>query len=292
MTHAEHFEQHRSLLFTIAYEILGTAADAEDAVQDSYPSWASVDLSEVRDPRAYLVRIVTRRALDVLRAQRRRRESYIGPWLPEPVTTDGSVDPELAESVSMAMLLVLETLSPIERAVFVLREVFDFPYEEIATSVGKSTAAVRQIAHRAREHVQARRQRFTTDAQQASQVAAAFLMAAQQGDIAGLVTMLAPDAVAISDGGGIVSAARRPVYGADRVARFLAGFVTKAARMDIQVDVDFAVCNGLPGVLVRTDGELVLVMLVEVDEGVIRSVYLLRNPNKLARVGRTPGLVR
>lgn len=292
MTHAEHFEQHRGLLFTIAYEILGTAADAEDAVQDSYPSWASVDLSEVRDPRAYLVRIVTRRALDVLRSQRRRRESYIGPWLPEPIATDVSVDAELAESVSMAMLLVLETLSPVERAVFVLREVFDFPYDDIATSVGKTPAAVRQIAHRAREHVQARRQRFTTDTNQATEVTAAFLLAAHQGDIGALVSMLAPDAVAISDGGGVVSAARRPVYGADRVARFLAGLTSKAGRVQAEVTMDFSICNGLPTVLVREDGRLSLALLAEVADGVVQTVYLLRNPAKLARLGRTPHIVR
>ncbi|WP_064442393.1 RNA polymerase sigma-70 factor [Hoyosella altamirensis] len=292
MRHAEHFEQHRSLLFTIAYEILGTAADAEDAVQDSYPSWASVSLSEVRDPRAFLVRIVTRRALDVLRTQQRRRESYVGPWLPEPIATDVDADAELVEYVSMAMLLVLETLSPVERAVFVLREVFDFPYDDIANVVGKSTAAVRQIAHRAREHVQARRQRFTTDTQRATEVTGAFLLAAHQGDIAALVDMLAPDVVAISDGGGVVSAARRPVHGADRVARFLAGLTNKANRAPAEVTMDFASCNGLPALLVREDGRLSLVLLVEVSEGVIQTLYLLRNPEKLYRFGQTPQIAR
>ncbi len=291
MNHAEHFEAHRALLFTIAYEVLGVAADAEDAVQDSYPSWASADLDEVRDPRAFLVRIVTRRALDVLRARQRRREDYVGPWLPEPVATapDVSADAELAESVSMAMLLVLETLGPVERAVFVLREVFDYPYDEIAAAVGKSSVAVRQVAHRARSHVHARRRRFSPDTREAAEVAATFLLAAQEGRIADLVAMLAPDAISISDGGGLVSAARRPVVGADRVARFLAGL---GQARDTVVELDLTACNSAPAVVVREDGRVTMVAVVEVADGLVTAVYLLRNPDKLARLGRTPAIIR
>ncbi|GGC58020.1 RNA polymerase sigma-70 factor [Hoyosella rhizosphaerae] len=292
MTHAEIFEQHRGLLFTVAYEILGAATDAEDAVQNSYQPWSESDLDQIRDPRAYLVRVVGRRALDVLRAQARRRETYVGPWLPEPVTTGPDTEVDLAESVSMAMLLVLETLSPTERAVFVLREVFDFPYDDIAKVVGKTPDGARQIAHRAREHVATRRRRYTADMEQASAITVAFLAATQQGDIASLVAMLAPDAVAISDGGGIVSAARRPVSGAERVARFLAGLAAKSARGEASIDISFAISNGLPGVAVREDGVLSVVLQFEIVDGAVQTIYMHRNPHKLSMVGSTPTIMR
>lgn len=289
MTHTEVFERHRPLLFTIAYEVLGTAADAEDAVQEAYLSWSAADLEQVRDQRAYLVRITTRRALDLLRKQARRREEYVGPWLPEPVATPAGVDDELAGPVSMAMLIVLETLNPVERAVFVLREVFGFPHEEIARVVEKSPANVRQIARRARSHVEARRPRFDADPQRATAVAFDFLAAVQTGDIAAAVDLLAPEVVSISDGGGLVSAARRPVHGADRVARFLVGLFAKgSARSEIGLEV--VNCNGLPGVLVTEDGERALLVLTEVVDNAVAAVYLVRNPEKLARVGATPTL--
>ena len=224
------FARHRSLLFTVAYEMLGSAADAEDVVQETWLRWADVDQSEVHDPRAYLVRIVTRQALNRLRTVARRREEYVGEWLPEPLLTspDVSADLELAESVSIAMLTVLETLAPAERAVFVLREVFDMPYEEIAGTVGKSLAAVRQIAHRARDHVAARRPRMAVSATEQQEAVDRFLAAVQHGDLQGLLDVLAPDVVVIADGGGLVSAARQPIEGAERVARFLMG----ASRLD------------------------------------------------------------
>src|SRR4051812_926172 len=207
------FVTHRSLLFTVAYEMLGSAADAEDVVQETWLRWAEADQSKVLDPRAYLVRIVTRQALNRLRTLARRREDYVGEWLPEPLQTapDVADDVELAESVSMAMLTVLETLTPTERAVFVLREVFELPFDEIAAATGKTSAAVRQVAHRARSHVAARRPRVDVDRIEQQEAVARFLAALQTGDLQGLMDTLAPDAVLIADGGGVVTAVRQPV---------------------------------------------------------------------------------
>src|SRR5204863_5383046 len=206
----EAFVAYRNLLFTVAYEMLGSAADAEDVLQETWLRWAGVDLGIVRDQRAYLVRITTRQALGRLRTLGRRKESYVGPWLPEPLLTapDVAEDVELADSVSMAMMLVLETLTPAERAVFVLREVFDTPYDEIAEAVGKSPAAVRQIAHRAREHVAARRPRVSVTATEQREALDRFLAAIRHGDVQGLLDVLAPDVVVVADGGGVVPAAR------------------------------------------------------------------------------------
>src|SRR5262245_19047084 len=217
------FERHRRLLFTVAYEMLGSASDAEDVVQETWLRWADVDHTAVRDPRAYLVRTVTRQALNRLRTLARRREDYVGEWLPEPLVTspDVAADVELAESVSMAMLTVLETLGPVERAVFVLREVFDTPYDEIAEAVGKSPAAVRQIAHRARGHVAARPPRVSVSTTERQEAVDRFLAAIRHGDLQGLLDVLAPDVVAIGDGGGLAPAARRPIQGAERVAGLL-----------------------------------------------------------------------
>ena len=218
------FVTHRSLLFTVAYEMLGSAADAEDVVQETWVRWAGVDQAEVREPRAYLVRIVTRQALNRLRTLARRREEYVGEWLPEPLLTvpDVAQDVELAESVSIAMLTVLETLGPVERAVFVLREVFDTPYDEIAEAVGKSAAAVRQIAHRAREHVIARRPRMSVSRAEQEAAVERFRAALTTGDLQGLLDVLAPDVVWVADGGGVVPAAIRPLSGPKTVARQLA----------------------------------------------------------------------
>ena len=203
----EAFLAHRNLLFTVAYEMLGSAADAEDVLQETWLRWAGVDLGAVREPRAYLVQITTRQALSRLRTLGRRKESYVGPWLPEPLLTapDVAEDVELADSVSMAMLLVLETLTPAERAVFVLREVFDVPYDEIAETIDKSPAAVRQIAHRAREHVAARRPRGPVSPAQTRDALEAFRRATETGDLRGLLDILAPDVIFLGDGGGIVA---------------------------------------------------------------------------------------
>ena len=215
--HAERFTLLRPLLFTIAYEILGSATEADDVLQDSYLRWAAVDLSGVRDTKSYLAQLVTRQALNALRAGARRREEYVGPWLPEPLLLDDqdpSADVVLAESVSIAMLVLLETLSPDERAVFVLREVFGFDYREIAEAVGKPAPTVRQVAHRAREHVRARRKgggaaKMSIDPERNAEVTAQFLATAVSGDVESLMAMLAPDATWTADSGGKVSAARR-----------------------------------------------------------------------------------
>ena len=216
--HAERFTLLRPLLFTIAYEILGSATESDDVLQESYLRWAEVDLDTVNDTKAYLAQLVTRQSLNFLRAQSRRREDYIGPWLPEPLLLepkDASADVVLAESVSMAMLVVLETLSPEERAVFVLHEVFGFTHEEIASTIGKSASATRQLAHRARQHVQARRKRFEpVDPDLSLEITAKFFTAASTGDVDGLLEMLAPDVVWTADSDGKATAARRPVTGA------------------------------------------------------------------------------
>ena len=226
----EAFVAHRNLLFTVAYEMLGSAADAEDVLQETWLRWVKVDLAQVRDQRAYLVRITTRQSLNRLRTMKRRKEAYVGPWLPEPLLTapDVAEDVELAESVSMALMLVLETLSPTERAVFVLREAFDVSYDEIAAAVGKSPAAVRQIAHRARQHVDARRPREVVSPSQTRAALESFQRALETGDLQGLLDVLAPEVVLISDGGGVKQAALRPIIGAEKVARFIVGGLGKA----------------------------------------------------------------
>ncbi len=283
----ELFAEHRPLLFSVAYEILGSVADAEDVLQESYLRWRDVDLDTVGNPRAYLARIVTRQALNALRAASRRREEYIGPWLPEPLEApsgDGPAEHVLTgEAVTTAMLLVLESLSPTERAVFVLREVFDFGYPEIAEAVGKSEATVRQTAHRARGHVQARRPREVVDPAAAQGVAERFLAAAATGDVQSLMDLLAPDVVFLGDGGGVVSAARRPVHGADRVARLVAGLFRKGTTMG-ELGLRFAVYNGMPALVVSLDGVVDLVVCVEVDGASVSGVYAVRNPAKLGRV--------
>ncbi|WP_059017040.1 RNA polymerase sigma-70 factor [Mycobacterium sp. M26] len=281
--HADRFTVLRPLLFTIAYEILGSATEADDVLQDSYLRWSGVDLAQVRDTKAYLAQLVTRQALNTLRSQARRREDYVGPWLPEPLLLDdASADVVLAESVSMAMLVVLETLSPDERAVFVLREVFGFSHDEIASAVGKSAAAVRQMAHRAREHVQSRRKRFEpVDPGKSEQITTAFLVAAATGDLDGLMAMLAPDVVFTSDSDGKVSAARRPVLGAEKVARLLIGLMSRAGA---EYTVELASYNSAPAAIVYRDNRPDSVFLIEVIDGKITNFYAMRNPEKLASV--------
>jgi len=221
------FADHRNLLFSVAYRILGSAADAEDAVQDTWVKWSAADRSEVADPKAYLVRIVSNVAMDRLRSAQVRRETYVGPWLPEPIlTTADSGDDN--DDVSMALLVVLETLSPLERAVFVLKEAFAFTYGEIADAVGRTEAAVRQAAHRAREHVSARRPRFLADQRRQREVTERFFAATAGGDINTLMQLLAPDVTLWTDGGGKVRQAHRPIFGAERVAKWFAGVGTRA----------------------------------------------------------------
>jgi RNA polymerase sigma-70 factor (TIGR02957 family) len=283
------FARHRNLLFTVAYEMLGSTADAEDVVQETWLRWAGVGHGEVHDPRAYLVRIVTRQALNRLRTVSRRREEYVGEWLPEPLLTspDVAADAELAESVSIAMLTVLETLGPAERAVFVLREVFETPYEEIAAAVGKSPAAVRQIAHRARDHVAARRPRVEVSTTEQQEAVERFLAAVRHGDLQGLLDVLAPDVVAVADGGGLAPAARRPIQGAERVARVLIAGVRAA---DFEAKAVWI--NGSLAARVDIGGQLSAVVSFAVENGRITRIYAVSNPHKLARLDGLAAITR
>ena len=294
MTDEEVFEAHRELLFAVAYRMLGTVADAEDAVQDAWLRWSAAPRSDIAQPRAYLARTVTHVALNRLRSARARREAYVGSWLPEPLLTTGpdTADrAELAESVSLAMLVVLESLTPEERAVFVLHEVFGFPHAEIAAAIGRSDASVRQLMHRAREHVQARRPRFDVDAGQQREVTERFLAAAAGGDIDQLMTVLAPDVTLITDGGGKAQAPLRPVVGAAKVARFL---VTISARPYMGIDrsemtVEVAQINGGPGTLITVGGKPITAVTTVVAGGRITAIQLVANPDKLRAItaGRT-----
>ncbi|MDO0911652.1 RNA polymerase sigma-70 factor [Streptomyces sp. DT2A-34] len=288
----EAFVAHRNLLFTVAYEMLGSAADAEDVLQETWLRWVEVDLGQVRDQRAYLVRITTRQSLNRLRTMTRRKEAYVGPWLPEPLLTapDVAQDVELAESVSMALMLVLETLSPTERAVFVLREVFDVDYDEIAAAVDKTPAAVRQIAHRARRHVDARRPRAPVSASATRAALESFQRALATGDLQGFLDVLAPDVVLVSDGGGVKQAAPRPVVGADKVARFIVGGTGK---LDATLTTGLTVVNGSPALVLRLDGEIDGVMAIRMEDARITGLYYVRNPEKLTRVeSETPLTLR
>ncbi|MGK2869188.1 MAG: RNA polymerase sigma factor SigJ [Mycobacterium sp.] len=280
--HAERFTSLRPLLFTIAYEILGSATESDDVLQESYLRWAEVDLAGVRDTKSYLAQLVTRQALNALRAQSRRREEYVGPWLPEPLLVDeadAGTDVVLAESVSMAMMVVLETLTPDERAVFVLREVFGFGHDDIAVAVGKSTAAVRQLSHRAREHVHARRRRFEpVDAATSEQITLQFFATAATGDVSSLIGMLAPDVVWTADSAGKVSAARRPVHGADRVARLIIGLLRIGGD---EGRVELATYNNAPALKLYLGDSFEGVITVEITEGRISHFYAMRNPEKL-----------
>ncbi|WP_418961555.1 RNA polymerase sigma-70 factor [Streptomyces tritici] len=279
----ETFVAHRNLLFTVAYEMLGSAADAEDVLQETWLRWVAVDLDQVRDRRAYLVRITTRQALNRLRSMSRRKESYVGQWLPEPLLTapDVAQDIELAENLSMALMHVLETLSPTERAVFVLREVFDLGYEEIAAAVDKTPAAVRQIAHRARKHVDARRPRQTVDPQASRAALDSFQRAVETGDLQGLLDVLAPQVVLMADGGGFKQASPRPILGADKVVRFLGA---QGAKFEAALAFEPTVVNGGPALLVRLGGELDGVMAMDFEDGRISALYYVRNPEKLTRI--------
>jgi RNA polymerase sigma-70 factor (TIGR02957 family) len=284
------FVAHRNLLFTVAYEMLGSAADAEDVLQETWLRWADVDVTEVREPRAYLVRITSRLSLNRIRTMARRRESYVGPWLPEPLLTSADVaeDVELADSVSTAMLLVLETLTPTERAVFVLREVFDLPYDEIAAAVDKSAAAVRQIAHRARGHVAARRPREVVSDQDRTAVVERFLAAVATGDLQGLLDVLSPDVVLITDGGGKKQAALRPIHGVEKVLRFLSAVMPD----DGTASASPTVVNGAPGLRLLLGDELDTIATMRVDGGRVTGLYLVRNPDKLGRVDAEVALTR
>jgi RNA polymerase sigma-70 factor (TIGR02957 family) len=284
------FVTHRSLLFTVAYEMLGSAADAEDVVQETWLRWASAARDDVRDPRAYLVRIVTRLALNRLRTLTRQREDYVGDWLPEPLLTSPDVaeDVELAESVSIAMLTVLETLAPAERAVFVLREVFDVPYEEIAEAVGKSASTVRQIAHRARTHVAERRPRMTVSRTEQRHVVERFLTALTTGDVQGLMDVLAPDVVLVADGGGLTPTVRRPVEGAKRVVSLL----HRLPELVPAVEITTLLVNGAVAARLDPNGALNTAIAFVIEDGRIARLYAISNPHKLERLDEVAELRR
>ncbi|SDJ21955.1 RNA polymerase sigma-70 factor, ECF subfamily [Frankineae bacterium MT45] len=286
------FTRHRPLLFSIAYEILASVSDTEDVLQDSYLKWRNVDMSRIDHPRAYLVQIVTRQALAVLRLRSRRREEYVGPWLPEPLATDGrgpgdGLDHVLTgEAVTTAMLLVLETLTPAQRAVFVLREVFEFSFAEIASAIGRSEEAARQLNQRAREQVRARRAEVLgtfASPLDARAVAEQCAYAAATGDVQALMDVLAPDVVFIADGGGVVNAVRRPVTGADKVARLLVGLLTKGEGMG-EMEIRAGIYNGMNTAMVIIDGTLDQLTSVEVRDRRVTAIYCVRNPAKLAAV--------
>ncbi|MBE3011950.1 RNA polymerase sigma-70 factor [Microbispora sp. NEAU-D428] len=288
----ETFLAHRNLLFTVAYEMLGSAADAEDVLQETWLRWVKADVEQVHDQRAYLIRITTRQSLNRLRSVKHRREAYFGPWLPEPLLTapDVAEDVELAESLSMALMLVLETLSPTERAVFVLREAFDVGYDEIAAAVGKSPAAVRQIACRARRHVDARRPRGAVSSGETRAALEAFRRALEAGDLQGLLDVLAPEVVLVSDGGGVRQAAPRPVISAGKVARFILGGTGKA---EVTINGQPTVVNGSPALILRVDGEIDGVLAIRVEGARITGLYYVRNPQKLTRIeSETPLTLR
>ncbi|WP_405790116.1 RNA polymerase sigma-70 factor [Streptomyces sp. NBC_01367] len=278
---SETFEEHRRLLFGTAYRMLGSVADAEDIVQDAWLAWHRTDRTAVENPRAYLVRTVTNLSLNRLRSAQVVREAYVGPWLPEPLLTSPDIaeEAELADTVSMAVLVVLETLTPTERAVFMLREVFGYSYAEIAGVVGKSEASVRQSAHRAREHVRSRRPRFTAKAAEQREIVEKFRQACLGGDLGEVLTVLAPDVVSWADGGGIVTAARRPLHGADHVARWWLGVLAKSEVRDGAMRL--AEINGEPGLLLVHNGATVGAMTFEAADGRITALRVTVNPEKL-----------
>jgi RNA polymerase sigma-70 factor, ECF subfamily len=284
------FQQHRPVLFGIAYRMLSSVADAEDILQDAWLRWSRVDTAAVDDPRAYLARAVTNLSLNRLGSAAARREAYVGPWLPEPLVTapdEASGGVERAEAVSLAMLVVLETLSPLERAVFVLREVFGFSYAEVAAMVDRGEAAVRQTGHRAREAVRARRSRYQAPARLRRQVTEEFLAACLGGDLNRMLELLAPDVTLWSDGGGRIRAALRPILGADKVSRWLLGILS--VRPVPELAVHLVDVNGEPGLLVTSAGVPDSVMCAELDEHGICGIRVIRNPDKLVLVRVPPG---
>ncbi|MFJ4092783.1 RNA polymerase sigma-70 factor [Kitasatospora sp. NPDC089913] len=287
MNKVEEFEALRPLLFSIAYRILGGVGEAEDAVQEA---WLRFDASPTRPDsvKAFLSTTVTRISIDVLRLARVRREAYVGPWFPEPLLTDPYEDParaaELADSVSMAALLLLERLSPLERAVFVLREVFGFGFDEVASAVGRSEPACRQLVVRARKHMRDGRPRFEAERKERDELAARFFDALREGDMAGLQDLLAADVSMVGDGGGKTPQLARAVAGAADVARLLAAIVPLMARIDVTFEVHEV--NGEPGAVFRDhDGRVLTVLVLDVLDGLVRSVRSVTNPDKLAHLG-------
>ncbi len=284
----EIFDRHRPLLFSIAYRMLGSVMDAEDVVQEAFVRWQEVPEGEVRSPKAYLSAVVTRLCIDQLRSARIQREEYVGPWLPEPLPNEPAPDVAdtvtLNESLSMAFLVLLESLTPTERAVFLLREVFDYGYPEISRIVGKGEANCRQIAHRAREYVAARRPRFERSPEQEERLTERFVEVCASGDMEALLGLLSDDIIVWSDGGGKVRAALNPIRGSDKVARFLLGILSKAPPGFV---VRRARINGQPAIIgYYADGQPQSVTTFDVAEERIRAIHILVNPEKLTNIPR------
>jgi RNA polymerase sigma-70 factor (ECF subfamily) len=277
---AESFEPHRPRLARVAYRMLGSVADAEDVVQEAFLRWHNTDRTAIDNAEAFLVRVVTRLCLDVLKSARRRRETYIGPWLPEPVV---EAEADLADEVTLPLLLALERLSPLERAAFLLHDVFGMEFDEVAAAIGREPAACRQLAARARQHVHDARPRFAVDQRRGMEIAEAFFAAAQTGDLATLKSMLTADITFTADGGGKRPAGPAPVVGIDAVMALLTRLAKLFATKPSQL-VRFATINGLPGyVTVEPDGELQTTAL-EIVDGKIARVYIMRNPDKLGHI--------
>ncbi|HVK09320.1 MAG TPA: RNA polymerase sigma-70 factor [Gemmataceae bacterium] len=278
------FEEHRPGLERLAYRMLGSLTDADDVMQDAYLKWTREVRTAVKSPRSYLTSLVTRLCIDQRRAIEARKEKYVGPWLPEPVV--GPADPvEAAEAVSMAVLVVLESLSPVERAAYLLRRVFDFGYDEIGEVLGKNEPACRQLVSRAEERVRERRPRFDPDPVEAGRITNQFLATCATGDVGDLVSLLAEDAVLYSDGGGKALAALAPIYGADRVARFILGVRKKGAD---RLRFEPVTVNGRPGVIAWDGDQVHSVLTLDVADGRVTNVFIVRNPDKLARVKGEP----
>ena len=282
----ETFEQHRSTLIGAAYRILGSRVEAEDTVQDAWIRWSGVDHDTIDEPRAFLLTVTTRLALNRLRQLATRKESYVGPWLPEPVASDtrgdGEAAAELADEVSMAMLIVLESLSPLERAAFVLTEVFGMSAPEVGAALDRSPAAVRQLVHRARSHVEARQPRHVVDEERHREITERFLAAANGGDLTGLIEMLSPDVVLVTDAGGLKQAALRPIHGADRVLRWLQGVFSRPESVHIHFELRRV--NGELAMVAYNGPELDGVIFVTVEDDRITALHGIRNPEKLGAV--------
>lgn len=282
----ESFHQHRALLFSIAYRMLGSGADAEDILQETFLKWQQATDVEIRDPRAFLVTVITRLSINQLRSARVRREQYFGQWLPEPLMTGGASQPptisEINESLSMAFLMLLERLTPMERAVFLLREVFEYEYGEISRMLNLSEPNCRQILRRAKQHVAEDRQRFDATSQQREKLLQQFLAATSNGDMGGLLALLSEDVALYTDGGGKATAVPNPIYGADRVARFFLHATQKLMPRDVVRR--FAEINGQPGIVVYHEGRIFGVLTMAVAKGKIRNIYIVRNPDKLQRL--------
>ncbi|MDP8956734.1 MAG: RNA polymerase sigma-70 factor [Actinomycetota bacterium] len=284
----EVFEDLRPRMFGLAYRMLGSVADAEDIVQEAFLRWRNAE--DVREPAAFLTTVVTRLCLDHLKSARARRERYVGPWLPEPLLVDQMPDAaeaaELSDSLSMAFLMVLESLTPAERAAFLLREVFGYEYREIANLLRTSEANVRQLVHRAKDRIGERRQRFAADKEKQRELLGRFLLAISTGEVDALVELLAEDAVCYTDGGGEVRAARRPIYGPDKIARFLSRIV---GDMPVGLESQVVEANGAPAVLLRDEEGAWGVVTADASDDKVGAIYILLNPKKLAAIGRSSG---